>query len=327
MPPANHSFSPHPESFTKLRRAIVTGGAIAVLMTGIAVTLVALGPFYSTLARLQETHQLSLLTSRSAATEEYVFRLQEVGRQIASRTRAREKLQALNREEASLLEYQQFATPILSDALKGSQHVEGITRFDVKGEPVLGVGTRIPPALWSAPSSDSEPSRIVGPIDMEGRAHLLVRTEIVNRTGERVGTDLVLFRAERLRQIISDRTGLDESARLLFVDSQSDELSTGIVNGNEASRERDRMLITFGGELLSERGGQSEGFAYHEDRFVAFARVDGTSWAFLLCLATDTLYARPRGQIGWVLAVVLLLLLVGTPMSLPGLPKAWTGWW
>ena len=174
MSPANHSFTPQPEPLTKLRRAIVTGGAIAVLVTGVAVTLVALGPFYSTLTSLQETHQLSLLTSRSAAIEEYVFRLQELGHQIASRTRAREKLEAFNRGEASLLEYQQLAAPVLSDALKGSRYVEGITRFDVKGEPVLGVGTRIPPALWG---SDSGSGRIVGPIDIEGRAHLLVRTE------------------------------------------------------------------------------------------------------------------------------------------------------
>ena len=38
----------------------------------------------------------------------------------------------------------------------------------------------------------------------------------------------------------------------------------------------------------------------------------GTSWALVLCLPVDTLYAPTRGQIGWVLAVVVLLLAVGT---------------
>ena len=313
MPPVERSATPQPESFNKLRRSIVLGGAIAVLVTGIAVAVVAMGPYYSTLARLQETHQLSLVTSRSAALEEYVFRLKEIGKQIASRTRAREMLESLNRGEVSLLEYQQFSAPILSDALKSSQHVAGITRFDVERNPVLGVGTRLPPNLWTELISETKSLRIFGPIDIEDKPHLVIRTNIVNRSGEQVGIDLVLFSDERIQQIVIDPTGLTESTGLLFLDAPQGEPVT-VLDTSEgiSSSAQQNALGMFKGNLLRGLGTASSSFAERDGMFVACAMVSGTSWKLLLFIPTDVLYAPSRGQIGWVLAVIILLLALGT---------------
>ena len=311
MSPSSQTSTPNPESFTKLRRSIVMGGAIAVLVTGLAVTLVALGPFYSTLARLQETHQLSIVTSRSAAIEEYLFRLKEVARQITSRTRAREKLEELNRGEATLLEFQSYVGPILTDALMGAEHVEGITRCDVNGNAVLEVGIQIPQSFWLGTKGDGGSPRVVGPVNIRTRPSLLIRTPIVNRTGEQVGTDLVLFSAERLLQIVRNETGLGKHAGILFFDRAADESNPGVFGTRDGSPPAAEK-IDFASELTKVMDTEPAGFAQRNGMFAAFATVASTRWALVLFLPVDVVYAPSRLQIGWVLAVVALLLAAGT---------------
>ena len=311
MSPSSQTSTPNPESFTKLRRSIVMGGAIAVLVTGLAVTLVALGPFYSTLARLQETHLLSIVTSRSAAIEEYLFRLKEVARQITSRTRAREKLEELNRGEATLLEFQSYVGPILTDALMGAEHVEGITRCDVNGNAVLEVGIQIPQSFWLGTKGDGGSPRVVGPVNIRTRPSLLIRTPIVNRTGEQVGTDLVLFSAERLLQIVRNETGLGKHAGILFFDRAADESNPGVFGTRDGSPPAAEK-IDFASELTKVMDTEPAGFAQRNGMFAAFATVASTRWALVLFLPVDVVYAPSRLQIGWVLAVVALLLAAGT---------------
>lgn len=203
--------------------------------------------------------------------------------------------------------------PILTDALMGAEHVEGITRFNVRGDAVLGVGIQIPRHFWSDITGDRGSPQVVGPINIGTRPSLLIRTPIVNRTGERVGTDLVLFSAEGLQGIIRDDTGLGKNAGILFIDRGADPPSTVLIDGDGSSQLAHKTALRdFAGELTTAMDTESSGMAQRDGMFAAFATVTGTRWALVSYLPADAVYAPSRMQIGWVLAVIALLIAAGT---------------
>lgn len=107
----------------RLHKLLLVYSAVGTLCIGLIVSLVAVPPLYKRLAQAQENHLLFAVKTRSQVIDQWLFRAKDVAAQITSPTKAREKLEAYNRGEATLAEIDAFSRPILGDALKKTNEI------------------------------------------------------------------------------------------------------------------------------------------------------------------------------------------------------------
>ncbi|EGB16316.1 integral membrane sensor signal transduction histidine kinase [Pseudodesulfovibrio mercurii] len=204
--------SPTPDSRLserlKRRLFLYASGALLVLALGVGLSVVA--TLFHQLKQAEEAGLAHIAETRGLAVGEWYRRALDLSRQVTSRTRIREELAAYNAGRRSLEELAAFTRPKLADAMDLSGEVVGLTRLDRMGRPVASVGAPVPPNLvgdmaGSAPGNAAGPSddvRFSPPVVPEGRPCMVVAAPILARTGQRVGTDLVVMDIARLLEII-----------------------------------------------------------------------------------------------------------------------------
>jgi signal transduction histidine kinase len=184
----------------KKRLFLYASGALLVLTLGVALSVVA--TLFNQLKEAEEAGLSHIAETRALAVGEWYRRAIDLARQVTSRTRIREELAAYNAGQRSLGELAAFTRPKLEDAMNLSDEVVGLTRLDAAGRPVASVGTTVPPAPAGLPAGPSDAIRFSHPIVLGDRPCLVVAAPILSRTGQRVGTDLVVMDISRLLDII-----------------------------------------------------------------------------------------------------------------------------
>ena len=129
---------------TSLQRTITLSAAMGILLTGSIVAVISIYPLYDTMKSMEERTLLFAANTRAMAVETYLGGLTDLSAQIASRTRAREILDAHNRRYLPPEEFRRTLAPILQDALDNAEQVVGITRLDAHGLHALTVGRGVP---------------------------------------------------------------------------------------------------------------------------------------------------------------------------------------
>ena len=197
-----------------IQRSLIVYAVAAMTVIGLVVATATILPLQVRMERAAESAFEYALDLQAEALGERVARLRDLARQVTSRSAIRDALIAYNHGETSLEQLRAFTADKLVDSLKLSSDMLGISRLGPDGRELVVAGKPIPSALWS-PSQGAPPA--LSPPRMVGESWVvLVSAPIPGKAGERVGTDVLLFSAEGLRDHVADTHNLGETGELVL---------------------------------------------------------------------------------------------------------------
>ena len=311
-----------------LRNSIIIYTTFGMLLMIVIAAIIAVLPTYGRLCAAQHNYLLHTARSRAAAVEQYVLRVESIALQIASRTRARQLLEAYQGGELSRDDYVEQTEPILRDALRNAREVHGIARLDRQGELLKAVGAPIPRNRWPQQVSGMETPVVDGPVLLDDEPHLVVAVPILDADGRRLGIDVLLVRFASVGSILADPSRLGISTQLLFEPDASGKIAgLALTPDREQVRlieptDADRALVK---ESARERSAvwKTEP-AGRRPLLKSFASVGGTDWVIVSAVGVDELYYPVNRQlftVFWVVAGLAVLSAAGIYLLL----RPWTG--
>ncbi|MGR9073919.1 MAG: PAS domain S-box protein [Gammaproteobacteria bacterium] len=272
---------------------------------------------YRSYTKHLEKDFLIAIELQTAALSTELSRLKNIAAQVTSRTRVREELEKYNEGRIDLESLSAFSGPMLTDAMRLTPDIVGIGRLDAEGNFLFQAGAPIPVELWPDDYL-SESIRLGLPQEMNGRQILTVSAPIINRSGKKVGIDLVAFDCRELQSImqgffrrfnvgggISVAAMAPNGARLFF--------SLGDVDGHELTR------------LISKnvRPSSSESAKYLEPTyeirdsyFLARRLIGDSGWTFLFSNTVHDFFTPARLQAAYSGISLVMLALIGCGLTL-----------
>lgn len=300
-----------------LQWRILAFGGVCVALTGCLAAAAAMIPLHQELEERQDTSLTFAATTRAVAVQQFLAQARGVATQVSSRTKARKLLEAHVAGTLDAATARDGIGDILSDALRQSPNVLGITRLTRDGAVVAAVG-KAPPSSVSAAATpalvDTEAS-IVGPLQLDGERALAIGSPILDRDDQRVGTDVILFATQELEQVVHDRSGLGQSGEVSL-----GRLHEGTITLLFAPRERGDHERSAGGEVIATGGlAEAHGLALDGARgviargtwVIAHSPVPSSPWSLTLRAPAREHYAELRGPVARVGGLVGLLVLLG----------------
>ena len=301
--------------FGVLPRRLIAFTVLGMLVTALLISLITTIPLYRLAKNEAEDGLRRLVHSRALVVQEHLAHFSNVAQQIASRTHARNVLEAYNRGEMDQPRLEAILAPILNDALHQASEVPGIIRLDARGEAVVIVGMPIATDNWPELDHTAVQPRVCKPFTLNGKSFSVVAAPILDREGKFVGTDLVIFRLDEFWNLLEDRSGLGESGRLMLGRSEDGQLQLfgtvgeGEVPATVAAGEGGRQAL-----LRAIRG--ESGIRYGEDPsgvevVTAYEGIGLAGWGLALSMDADELYAMAYRQLRYTALAVLSLVLLG----------------
>ena len=280
-----------------------------MLALSLAVAAVNLVPLHRNLRRERQANLLRMLQVRALAIGEYRARAGEVAMQIASRTTLRRNLEAFNRGDLDLDSLQGSGGEILQDAFQQTPEVAGIARLDDSGQAVIEIGTLAPRENWPIPPAGATTAVLQPlPVKIDDRFYSIVGAPILTPTGKRVGTDIVLFKTDRLQKIVTDfqEFGVDiligttwqGKPQFLFSPEGSSVAQSWLAEAIPLDA-RDKT------GLLPIR----QVWGTKEEITVAYEPIAGSSWTIVAAIDSREHYAPVRQQILATGSTILVLML------------------
>ena len=279
-----------------------------VSLSGLFVSAATVWVAFEHLSTMQERALSSAVQGRRAVIEQYVARIRVTAAQIASRTRAREGLQAYNRGELGQAEFAAVTVHILEDAQSSAADVLGISRFDRHGRVAANVGVEFP-HLLSGLSLDSGVE--IREIALGGEMVLALKTVILDRSGQPQGTDVVVFSLDELRTLTQPASVVGVKTETILGVLHGETL-TAIANGDvEHARPRDQDAALSSAILAASQGKAGRFLSERASvapMVVAYAPVWGTDWGLVASVSREDLYVpvwREVGDLAWWLGLLL----------------------
>lgn len=300
----------------RLRRRALFGILFTSLLVG------GIGTYLLYRSHAEQLRSEIIFSSRlqAAAVDAELARLANIAVQITSRTGIRLKLESFYRGETDLVQLREFTEPKLADPLKLIKDLRGITRLGKDGRTLVQVGAPIAEELWPRRIAKDSPS-IGNPGKDGGQFLLAVSAPIINRAGEWLGTDLLLFDPQRLQQAIAQfkegqqsngsavaalGTHSENGTRLFF--APTGKANTATLSWLEGRLQQqafeDRFLDT------SNEGDPDSGQA-----IIVIANIPDRPWFFAYYCPAKAFYARAHRQALLSLGSILALTLVGLLLS------------
>ncbi len=184
----------------KLRNLSFLYTFIVIVLMGLFIFIFLILPFIRHLLISEKTNFFNNSKDRGQILESYILKYEDIAKQIASRTRIRDKLEEYNEGRISIEELISFTEPKLEDAISQSDEIEGIIRCAKNGKPLIHIGKPIPRKFLDKVSKNS--IWISPPFKLNNSYYVTLVSPIYNRERERVGTDLILFDFEYPRSLV-----------------------------------------------------------------------------------------------------------------------------
>ncbi|GBE32459.1 blue-light-activated protein [bacterium BMS3Bbin05] len=303
----------------RVRQSIIIYSALAILAIGLIVSLVSILPLY---ARLKEGLQNNLsyaVQIEAMAVDEYLSRAKDIALQITSRTQIRKKLEAYNRGEVSLKELVKYTRGKLSDAMKLSDEVVGITRLGPTDKLLVEVGLPLPGRdLWPIPPVNSRDVVIHGPVSTGKKSYLLVGVHIIGEKNVQAGTDIIVFSIDRLRHIVEDYPGLGKTGETIIGVPRGKRIELFFPlrksgSGAVKTIPRDSCL----GFAIEKSFQKKTAITISKNKdgnsvITAYCPVKGAQWGIAVKMDAEELYSPVNRQIILISSIIIALILFGT---------------
>ncbi len=305
-------------STRQIQRAILFFAAGAFIVIGTLIGLVSTWPLYREMKKNHERQLARAVSDKKVAVEEFLDRSKDLAMQVTSRSVVREKLEAYYAGNLSLNELTEFTQSKLRDAMDRSALIAGITRLDKQGKPFAVVGASAPQRLWVIPADGQREAEIGAPFADDGRPLLVLGAPVVDRSFQRVGTDVVLIDLSRLSLIVKNPSSLGPS-EAVFLGMQTSKgpllifgrASSGgfkfltPINDSLVRTALDRAFVKESG-ILDRVNSESE------PSVVAFAPMAQTDWGLALRVDKEELYGPMWNQLFVTGIVIIISVIAGT---------------
>jgi PAS domain S-box-containing protein len=204
-----------------LHRRLIIRGLLGLLLTSLLIGVVATWFLYSN--RVQQLKQGVLLDVdlHVMTLESELSAFKSLAAQITSRSRIRQELEKYLRGDIDLKQLNDFSRPKLEDAMRLSADMLGIQRLGPQGGALIEVGLSIPRELWPRDYLQDD-IRVGFPRRFNGQRLLSVSAPIINRQGQTVGFDIIVFSTENLTGIIRNFSDRDVESSMVQVVSVID---------------------------------------------------------------------------------------------------------
>jgi signal transduction histidine kinase/CheY-like chemotaxis protein len=292
----------------RLQALLLAGAALGMIAVGLVAAVAVAVPLLDRLRSEQERQLSFAVTTRSQTVTQLLEKLRGVAVQISSRTRARQLLDAYNRDAIEEEKFREDLRAILDDALNRTPFLVGIHRFDLRGELALSVGQSLPEDVLSK-GFEATGAFLQGPIQIDDEFYLMAISPILDQSGNRYGTDVTLFTKSGLRALVEDYTELRGSGEMILGSSDG-EIFFPLRHDHISPELKDALRLGARGErdiLLSK-------LADHE-MVLACGPIEGMpDWGCVVRMSRAEVYAPLRSLVlkaALLVAAVLILGMLG----------------
>ena len=297
---------------------LVIWAAISILVIGLMIAVAGIYPVYKILIH-QQNYSLKI-QSESIATliREYLNRTIDVTLQVTSRTKAREKLEDYNNGRVTMEELKKFSTPVLTDALKLSNSMQGITRLDAIGEIVVQVGRPLPETLLKHYPEELEETILEGPVMIGNQYLLIVYAPIRDRYENKDGIDIVSYDFNELHTILTKYT-TKNLLNNVYLFRENYDVVEPIFTTNNSEKFLDKhvdvksVLSKISNMAETEDNGifqlaESNGKKYVESYYL----IKSVGWLLLIKVNKEKFYAPINREVRNYLLMLLLISMLGS---------------
>ncbi|MEB3281642.1 MAG: ATP-binding protein [Lyngbya sp.] len=297
----------------QLQRLLIFYSAVGIFAISVLVAILSIFPLYQQLRKNEERNLQSALRTRTLAVEEFLSRAKDITAQIASRTQAKRELEAYNRSPNNRNSAVSNLTRILTDALQQTEDLAGITRLDQNRKLMAQVGLSIPQTLWKFPSQDSQSTQISNPIRLNDQSYLIISQPILNSTQQQVGTDLVLFKMDRLEEIITDNTGLGQTGEIFVGAFQDQKVKLFLSSKTESDISLEPILKALEKTVVSQESGLTivKAKFWTHPQVITFEPLSEINWGLVIKIDRQELYAPVNRQLVTIGIVTIVFSFLG----------------
>lgn len=244
------------ESTEQIRKRLFFLLAIALLALVLGLTITISLTLFGSLKNAEAKSLVRIAEIRSMAISEWCRRAKDIAKQITSRTRIRQELEKYNKSKITLQHLDRFTRPKLQDAMNLSSEVTGILRLDAKNQVVTtcGSASSLPLNGQNLEQYITHQPAISEPVIIDKRLSLVVSAPIINRKGEKQGTDLVSFDVELLRKIVANFDELGRTSEIIVGYASGQSIRPLLtLEGNVVINQRNQILCTWSETIWQKR--------------------------------------------------------------------------
>ncbi len=307
MPAANRAM--------RLQKSIILCSACGILMVGVIVAAASILPLYDHLKKVEESHLRWALNTKIQSLETYLARSVNAASRIAWIAKAAESLEDYDNSLIGHDKVTATTGKALSNAMRYSNGVAGVTRFDRKGQLLVQVGQELPELASLAKLPARGDSRSAGPLVVATSTLWGLMIAIHGREGARIGTDFVTFRTSDLEQALGYNTDdLRGMSKTVLAATDRNRI-TPIFPPHDPENIRttsSALGLALKRAALKQTGLLFPGKDHTGNEVVAYGPVPGTPWVVAVTTDKKALYAPVYPHIISTSAVIGMLILVGT---------------
>ena len=298
----------------QLQRLLIFYSAVGIFTISVLVAVLSIFPLYQQLIKSEERNLQSALQTRKLAVEKFLLSVKDITAQIANRTQAKQLLEIYNQNPNDRKSAATNITIFLIDALNKTEDLAGITRLDQNNQFMAQVGLSIPKNFWEFSAANSQDTQISNPIRLNDQFYLIVRQPIFDLNQKQIGTDLVLFKIDRLEEIIvTDYTGLGKAEQVFLGEFKNQKVKLLLSSNNNNEILLKPILEALEKTVVS----QESGLTVVKDKFwthaqvIIFEPLSELNWGLVIKIDRQELYAPVNRQLLTIGIVTIIFSLLG----------------
>lgn len=301
----NNKFKDH------FKRRLLIAASAGLFFSSLCVAAISIWPLYNHLKAQQANELIFAVKTRSMVVEEFLAKAQETARQITSRSKIRESLEQYNNGEIDITALKDFTVPKLQDAINLSEFAVGINRLDVQGKSVVQVGLPVPEQLVHTFDVTENDLMLSGPVTIDNDLFIAVSAPIIDRQGNLVGTDIVIFSISKLRELVQDYTGLGKTGETMLgrlnANGQPDLFFPMRPTKETEDKALDSLQLTFSAPAQEGTVHLSES----PNDLVAYKSIENIDWIIIVRMDKSELFEAVTREVLIILMIVGLIIPLG----------------
>jgi signal transduction histidine kinase len=304
----------------RLQRSIIISSALGILVVGVIVGLTSMFPLYRHVKKVQESHLMWIVATKTSAIEEILSRATETGANIAALP---EVTELLNDPMKAGIDPEGLAKSIqatLSTTGSYLPTVRGVSIFDDKGNPVAQIGHEFPGLASSLAESRRKPI-FFGSTASASFDCLAVAVPLHDEAVAKTGAAVVTFRISDFERVVKDHTGLGSTGETVFGTIEHNQF-VAILQSRKNRRPTWQSLpnespfaLAIQRAALNQTGVLIPGTDHTGTAVIAYGPVGAGQWGMAVKMDKSELYAHMFPHItttGSMIAALVMLGILGT---------------
>lgn len=220
------------QDITTLQKRILQRFLMLAFIAGIGIFGVLVYPLYEKMNDEALTEIKHVGSLKKALLESEVQQMIMVSKQISSRTILKDMLTQYN--QGTILEagFQERSARLLQDAIKASNSILGINRFDANKELVIELGKKIDFSRFNLGLIDTKKDFVFGLVDYDDESLFYAISHILDEQNKSIGFDVVIFNDTSIKDILEKKEHSKDSEIIFCIGANNKEGFYPILSNN-----------------------------------------------------------------------------------------------